>query len=245
MTMVQNQLPILMLAERSSFEQVGLFNISFRLLIPLQLLVNTGLSVLYPYLSQLKIQNAAKYMRATENALKMIVVVGSSFALLISLFRIEVVKILFGAKYVGASDAVALQCWYTVFYAVLCLIGTSLAATDKQHWLAALTTFYTIVALPIIWLGTAHGATGLAAGMAIGGFINLTYHWYYFRKSLPGKLQSRSIVHLFIILGGAVLGSWIFPEDNSIALKAIIASAVIVFGGIALLKTWEQLRHAP
>lgn len=242
MTMVQNQLPVLILAARSNSEQVGLFNVGFRLLIPLQLLVMTGLSVLYPYLSQAKIQNAAQYMQAIERALKMIIVIGGSCAFLVSLLRMEVVYILFGAKYAGSSNAMAYQCWFTVFYAILCLIGTSLGASDKQRWLAALTTVYTIIAFPIVWFGTAYGATGLAAGMAVAAAINLSYHLYFFIKSLPGKLHPRILVRSILILISAILFSWLIPTNIFLIIKVAIAIIVLFFIGKLLWKEWKHVK---
>lgn len=241
MTMAQNQFPVLILAERSKLEQVGLFNVGFRLLIPLQLLIMTGLSVLYPYLSKAKFRNTAEYMQAIEKALKMTVVFGSCGAFLLSLFRKEVVAILFGAKYAGSSDAMAYQCWYTVLYAILCIIGISLAASDKQRWLAALTTAYTLVALPIIWFGAAYGATGLAAGMIIGASINLTYHWYFFQKSLPSKFQTKGVIRFLIILISAALCSWLIPTNDFMPLKVIIAFIILSGMMIIILKNWKQV----
>jgi O-antigen/teichoic acid export membrane protein len=241
LTMLTNQLPILLLAERSNPEQVGLFNVGFRLLNPLQLLIITGLSVLYPYLSQAKDRENAKYMRAIESALKMTVLIGSGCAFLITLFRVEIVKILFGADYAGSADAMVFQCWYTVLYAILCLIGTSLGASNKQKWLAALSTAYTLIVMPIIWFGASYGATGLAAAMAIGALINLSYHWYVFQRSLPGRFPRRDIIISIIIFGCAVLGSWLTAANNSLIIKAILMIVVLLAMAIFILKEWARV----
>jgi O-antigen/teichoic acid export membrane protein len=242
MSMAQGEFSVLILAGRSNSEQVGLFNVGFRLLRPLAIFIATGLSVLYPYLSRAKIQDTAEYMQAINKAFKTIIVMGSSCAFLVSLLRTEVVQILFGAKYAGSSDAIAFQCWNAVLYAILCLIGTSLAASDKQRWLAALSTACTIIALPIIWFGTPFGATGLAIGMVIGSAMNLTYHWYFFRKSLPGKIQSRVTIRYFIVFGIAFLCSWITPINTPVPIKIFISCIIIFAVSIYLTKQWRWIR---
>ncbi len=241
MTMVQNLLPILVLAERSNSAQVGLYNAGFRLLHPLQLIMGTGLSALYPYLSRARAHDPARYMRTITIAFKMIVIAGSGFALAISLVRFEVVELLFGSAYSGSADAMAFQCWYSVLFGILCLLGTSLAACDKQRWLALLTTAYTLVALPLIWIGTAHGATGLAAGLLTGAAINLVYHWIVFQKSLPGRLEPSLVPRLISILGCAALIGRFIPLAWPLVFKAAAAAIVLLGTGIFGVKAWKQM----
>ncbi len=243
MTMVQNLLPILVLAERSNSAQVGLYNAGFRLLHPLQLIMGTGLSALYPYLSRARAHDPARYMRTITIAFKMIVIAGSGFALAISLVRFEVVELLFGSAYSGSADAMAFQCWYSVLFGILCLLGTSLAACDKQRWLALLTTAYTLVALPLIWIGTAHGATGLAAGLLAGAAINLVYHWIVFQKSLPNRMDPGVVGRSFILLAGAIGASWLIPKGLALLNKAFLVILVVGLCLTALWREWKRQRN--
>jgi len=242
LTMVQIQMPILVLAERSNSAQVGLYNVGFRLLNPLQLLMATGLSALYPYLSRAKVHDSARYMRTIELAIKMTIFVGSGFALVISLIRVEVVELLFGNAYTDSATAMAFQCWYTVLYAILCLLGTSLAASDKQRWLAQLATANTLVALPLIWIGTAHGATGLAAGLTVAMAIDLVYVWIVFQKSLPGRLNPGLVVRYFTILGCAAISSRLIPINSPLMVRAAMAGIVLIGTGMVVLKGWKQAK---
>jgi len=240
MTMVQNQLPILVLAERSNSTQVGLFNAGFRLLNPLQLLMGTGLSALYPYLSRARAHDTVRYMRTVELAFRMIAVVGGGAALAISLVRFEIVELLFGSAYAPSADAMAFQCWFTVLFAVLSLLGTSLAACDKQRWLALLTTAYTIVALPLVWIGTARGATGLAAAMVAGAAINLVYHWIVFQKSLPGRIAPGVVLRSFALLGGAMASSWLFSRAFIAPVRILMAISIL---GLLLKFAWGEWKR--
>lgn len=235
------QLPILILAERSGPKEVGLYNVGFRLLNPLQLMIITGLSVLYPYLSQARDKNSSRYMEAIEKGLKFIVYIGGGSAFLISLFRTEIVAILFGSKYSSSAEALAFQCWYTVLFAILGLIGTSFMASQKERWLAVLSTAYVIIATPIVWFGAVYGATGLAVGITIGASINLIYHLYYFQKSLPEKFPLIFALRFFIILSGAVLGSWCIPINIPLIIKILIAGIICLVTTNTMLKEWKKL----
>jgi O-antigen/teichoic acid export membrane protein len=240
---VQGGLPVLILAQRSNPEQVGLFNIGFRLLRPLQLLFLTNITVLYPYLSKAKQKNPAQYMRAMERALKITLVIGSACAFLVSLLREEVVYLLFGEKYSGSADAAAYQCWYTVLWAIVMLIGTSLLASDKQHLWAVLTTIFTIFSLPIIWFGAGHGATVLAAWKAVGVAITLIFIWPFFKKSLPSGFQSRDVSYSLIVLGLAILCSRLMPNNISLAVKILIACIILSILAKMLQKEWKRAKN--
>lgn len=243
MTMIQNQMPVLVLAERSDPAQVGLFNVGFRLLSPFNLLIMTGLSALYPFLSKVRVLDTSKYMQAIDWSLRLIAILGSGAAFLISLFRRDLIGILFGRAYYGAADAMAFQCWYLMLFALLCLIGTSLAACDKQRWLAVLTTAYTIVVLPLIWFGAARGASGLAVAMALGASINMIYHWIAFRRSLPGRLAPGVVIRMVAVIGFAFIASRLVPADAALGVKAAIAALALIAIGTVTWGLWEKARR--
>jgi O-antigen/teichoic acid export membrane protein len=242
---LQGDLSVLILAQRSSPEQVGLYNVGFRLLRPLRLLFLTNISVLYPYLSKVKQENPVKYMRAIERVLKTTLIIGSLSAFIISLLRTEVVVLLFGEKYSGSADALAYQCWYINLWAIMILIGTSLLASDRQRLWAVLTTVYTIFVLPIIWFTAAHGATVLASGIAVAIAANLIFIWPFFKNSLPSKFQSWDVIRSFAVLGIAILCSWLLPGNISLVTKALISCVVFCILVILLLKEWKQKENSP
>jgi len=237
---VSHGLPVLILAQRSNPEQVGLFNVGFRLLNPLRFLFLTSTSVLYPYLSNAKAKNPAQFLRVIEIALKATLVIGSACAFLVFLLRVEVVSLLFGEKYSGSSDAMAYQGWFIVLLAIQYLFGTSFLAGDRQRLWAVLTTIYTIIILPIVWFGAGHGATGLAAGMAVGVAITLIFIWPFFKKSLPSGFHSRNVIHSSIVLGIAILCSWLIPGNISLVIRIPIACTILFILAIFLLKEWKK-----
>jgi O-antigen/teichoic acid export membrane protein len=212
MTAVTTQLPIIFLAERSGKAEVALYNIGFRLINPLQMIIMTSLTALYPVLSRYGGgRNNTRFMESNQKAISGIVIMGTLGALIISLLRNEVVFFLFGSAYKSTADALAYQCWYVVLYSILCMIGTSLGANDKQDLLAKLSTAYSLISLPILWFGSGYGATGLAVAILIGCVVNMSYHYYYFQKSLPSPMRYQDTFQsLGILVVGAVF-AWFVP----------------------------------
>jgi O-antigen/teichoic acid export membrane protein len=235
LTATTNQLPILFLAERSGQAEVGLYNVGFRLIAPMQMLIMTALTALYPGLSQAAVSNNEQFMRTIRRALLGITLIGTIGALAISLLRQEVVLLLFGTAYGSAADAMAFQSWYSVWLAIYSLLGTSLAATDKQRWLAWLSTCYALLAVPILWWGAGHGATGLAATMVGAAVINMPYHWVIFQRSLPCPLTTSFTLSLITILGGGITIAWLIPPTLHFLwrLALLIVLLALLAAGIA------------
>jgi len=233
-------LPVLLLAQRSNAEQVGLFTVGFRLLSPVRLLFLTSTSVLYPYLAKAKIENSAEYLRVIEMALKVALVIGSASAFLVFLLRVEVVSLLFGEKYGGSADAMAFQCVFLALLAIQYIIGTSFLASDRQHLWAVLTTIYTIFTLPIIWIGADHGATELAVAMSVGVALSLIFIWPFFKKSLPSRFQSNSITRFSIVLVIAIICGWLVPSNILLGTKILVACIIFSILAIFLVREWKK-----
>lgn len=234
MTAVTTQLPIFFLAERSAKAEVALYNIGFRLINPLQMIILTSLTALYPVLSRYGGgRDNTRFMSANQKAINGIVIMGTLGALIISLLRNEVVFILFGSAYQLTADALAYQCWYIVLYSILCMIGTSLGANDKQGLLAKLSTAYSLISLPILWLGSGYGATGLSVAILLGCAVNMSYHWYFFQKSLPIPIRYQDTLQSLGLLIGGFVFAWfvptIWPLMARVALSLLFCAGFVYY----------------
>jgi O-antigen/teichoic acid export membrane protein len=236
-----NQLPILLLAARAGTGEVGLYNVSFRLIYPIDLLIGTALTALYPGLSRAAFGDSAWFMSAVRRALIGIALLATALALAVSLLRREAVLVLFGPEYQRAADAMALQCWYTVLYSIHSVIGTVFAARDRQGWMAKLAFPTTAITLPIVWIGTGYGATGLAAAVGLAALLNLTYLWVFFQRSLPERLDRPLAALLIAILLGGLTLAWGIPQGWSFPVRLALTVALPgVFVGVL---AWEWLRR--
>ena len=230
------QLPILFLVKRSGEAEVGLYNAGFRLVNPMQLALSTALMALYPGLAQAGLNNPNKFMSMLRRSLYSITILGTIGAMLISLFRKEVVLLLFGHAYLPAGDAMAYQCWYLALLGIYSVIGTNLAARDKQKLLAGLSTCYAILAIPVLWWGAGKGATGLAMAIVMAAIVNMPYHWIFFQKTLPQSLSSGLILRLCIILGIGMFISMIIPQNFPLIWRAVLGIGLLGFLGFRIRK---------
>jgi O-antigen/teichoic acid export membrane protein len=241
------QLPLLFLAERSGQAEVGLYNAGFRLTSAVQLLLEAALTALYPGLSQAAAADPQRFQYTVRRALSGLTLLGVGGATAVSLIRGELVRILFGGAFRAAANAMSLQCWYVVIYCVLSLIGTSLAASDRQKQLAMLTTAYMVVAAPILWVGAGYGAFGLAAASLVAAIVNLSYHWVVFDGTLPHRLPVSFVLRLLLTMGVGVGLALSVPEDWPLLLRVSIA--LLVFTGCLMVRLSKRSslvrRHLP
>ncbi len=237
LTAASNQLPILFLTERSGAVEVGLYSAGLKLSRPMTMMIQTLMLSLYPGFSRLAVADPERYLLLIQKSLLGLVVAGALLASFITVFRIEIVKVLFGSQFHGAADSLMLQIWYFMTLCIFNLIGVTLAASDRQNWLARLSTFYALVAVPLLWFGSAHGAKGLAAALLGAALLNMTYHWYFFQKSLAQRLSLSFTLTLFgIPLLLALLSSLLSP-DISIYWRL---SGIIMFAGLSCALAWKQ-----
>ncbi len=244
LTSVTNEVPILFLAERSRSAEVGLYNVGLRLVSPMNMLTTTALVALYPGLSRVGPTEGEQFVRVTQRALLSIVAVGTVGAATISLLRLELVSLLFGTAYSATADAMAFQCWYAVLLAVLSLIGTSLAARDRQKQLALLSTAYAIVATPILWWGAARGATGLALSILAAAILNMSYHWLAFQRSLPRPLSGSYSAALLLLLAAGMTFSWAVPQTWSVPARVLIALISLPVVSVLAISVRRPLKGA-
>lgn len=228
-----NQLPIIFLAERSGRAEVGLYNVGFRLVNPLLMLASTALTALYPGLAKAGVSDDERFMWIVRRALLGITLLGTLGALAVSLLRQELILLLFGTSYRASADAMAFQCWYLVLLAIYSLIGTTLAARDRQRWLAWLSTIYAASSIIILWLGAGGGAAGLARAILGTAVIGLVYHWIAFQHTLPKRLTTSFTLGLVGVFGGGLTIAGVTPLTVPLRWRFALCAgslAVLVVG---------------
>lgn len=212
-TSIQNQIPVLFLDHNSSLHEVGIFNLGYRILSPMQLFLNYALTALFPNLSSLIMTDSNAFSKIVKRALLIIIFIGVMGSLTFTIFSKEIIVFLYGVKYIASSTVVLVQCWFTVLFAIFCLIGTVLSATDKQNQLAWLSFIYAIVSTPILWYGSKFGAFGLSVSFLISALINLSYHWVYFAKILPKGIKFKYTALVFSILSIGAIIATLIPQN--------------------------------
>jgi O-antigen/teichoic acid export membrane protein len=240
MTAAVSSIPVLFLGLRSSSAEVGFFNAPSRILSPLQLLLTSGIAVLYPLLSTQSVSDPTAFVQTVKKAMVIIIIIGSCLGLCISLVRAEVVLMLFGPGFEQCADILMYQCWLTLFLAIYSLIGTVLSARDRQRTLAMVSTVYAVATIPFVWIGSAHGAVGLAIGMLLGTIINFVYHWIVFQRIMPIGFAARESLLLLGLVGLFAVPAWWLPSTTNwiIRLSVIILGIALSCVGLVQARRW-------
>jgi O-antigen/teichoic acid export membrane protein len=243
LTAATSQLPVLFLAERSGEREVGLFNAGYRLTAPITMLISTVLTALYPRLAQSSAHDRGGFTRQARRAFLWLTGAVAGAAVVATLFSAETVGLLYGYAYQDSAAALTFQCWFLVPYAALCMIGTTLAACDRQNCLASLSAACAAISTPILWYGAGHGATGLAQAMMIAAAVNLTYHWIVFVRAVTEPKPMRQLLLGVAIAAGLGL-SFAVSSSCSWSTRLVICAALLCGLGILGCNEWRKLRRA-
>ncbi len=231
-TALQTQVPILLLNHNSSYDQVGIFNLGNRILSPLQMVIMTALTALYPSFSRLAITDKELFSKRVKILLNILVIIGIWGCLCFTLFSKEVVLLLYGKEYLDSVNVILTQCWFTLLFGIFCTIGTVLNSFDKQRLVAILSIVYGVLCIPVFFIGSKYGAIGLAWAFVISAYVNMTYHWVVFRNLLTPGITIVYTIKLFSVLILASLISLFNPFDLSIFLK--ISFGILITGAAGM-----------
>lgn len=226
------QIPVLFLEYRSGTEQIGYFNIASKVLLPISIVVNTALSAVFPILARLYERDFEKFINVFKTMCIAISLIGIGGAFAFTLFRQEIVVLLYGEKYISSSLVLSYQCWYIAVFSVVCLFGTILGAINRQKELGYLSFVCTLIGVPILWYGSQFGAQYLSAAFIISTGINLILHFYVVDKYVQKKISPLFYikVSLFLIVGYFI--SIQIPEEINLYVKImvfLIASLIVAF----------------
>lgn len=231
--LLTNQLPTIFLERNSTIEEVAYFGTANKLLLPLTIFMNTALTALFPNQSQLFVQDREKFQRKTIDIITILTAFGIFLSFIISLFRWEVVSILYGDKYLNTANVMAYQCWYFVLYSLFCVNGVTLGAADEQRKLAICSIVYGIISTPILYYASFKGAQGLSIGYIIASIINLSYILLVLRRVLNNMLTVKYILlYLAIMIACIILCSSISSElllQYRIAIFVFVVSLIVLY----------------
>ena len=190
-----DQVPILLLENNSGSEEVGFYSLGARLVLPITIVINTGLIAMFPFLTKLFKEDAILFRQRIIQAFNFILVMGPIIAIILVLTSKYWVIYLFGQEYFNSITVFNAMAWYAVLLSFDLLLSTSLSSTYKQKTLAIITTIDFLIIFPIFYIGAKYGALGFANAKLIGSIIVVIYHVIVFNKVLKLNLK---ITQLFL-----------------------------------------------
>jgi O-antigen/teichoic acid export membrane protein len=238
---IGNQIPILFLAENSGAEQVGLFSVGARLVIPLTLVVGTATRAIFPILCQQSVSNPEKFQRTISDGAVLIALGGTIAAFALSMFSPYYIPFLFGDRYLPSIDAFNLLIWFGVVYALDGLLGAALSSSDRQNLLAILATVDILLAFPILYYGSFRGAYGLAMAKLVLGFIVALYHWVIFKKVIGKNFR----VATWVLLGTYFFSVAIISTFHVFSSTALIFTFFVLITVILYIVPTGPFREIP
>ena len=235
-----NQLPVIFLSENSGTVEVAYFNSANKLLVPLSTLLTSMFLALFPKLVEERQESAKRFITDTNQVLLFIVLIGTFCCFCISLFRDDLVYLLYGEKYRGTGLIMLSQCWYVTYFSILSLFGNLYVVIKKDNILAYVSFLNAIIWTPLIWFGSMHGALMTSYGFVLGGIVNFCTNsvCFYFVEKSVFSLKYLSLVNIFILFG--VIVSLFIPNSFPILYKIIILAILLVMYSTIFFKIKKQ-----
>ena len=239
-TLLITQVPLLFLEYRSGVEQIGFFNIASKILIPINLVLLSALAAIFPNLSRLFITDYKLFIKNVKLIFTLIALFGIAGAFGVTLFRKEVIILLYGEKYITSSLVLGYQCWYIAIYSGVCFIGTILGAINKQKQLNYLIMGCTFIQVPIMWYGAKFGAQYLSAAFLIATFIVLLINIFVLNEYLKDELSFVFYIKILVLYVSGYFLSLLIPVNLSFTYKLIIFTLISTAAGYLIFNKFKH-----
>ena len=232
-----DQVPILMLDNISGSEEVGFYSLGARLVVPITIIINTGIVAIFPFLTKLYKEDVSQFKTRIIEGFNFVLVIGTLISVLLVLTSKYWIIFLFGEQYFSSISVFNTMAWFSVLLSFDLLLSAALSSTYKQKTLAIITTIDFLLLFPIFYIGAQYGAIGFANAKLIGGVIAVIYHIFVFSKILELNLN---IVKMFRGLIFFILMFVFTTYVETLLIQLILISLVIM---ISLLFRESPIRQ--
>lgn len=220
-----DQVPILLLKGHSGNTEVGYYALGNRFVMPITLAVSTGLRAMFPFMTRLFQEDKNEFSRKLANGFSLVLISGSSIAMLLTITSYIWIPLFFGDAYTNSILAFNFQSWLGVLLCFDMILANVLAATYRQNVLAAIMSVDVLIIFPLMYIGSSHGAEGMAVAKLTGAFITILYHIVVVMLVLKANLNSWTfILSCFYFISMMLIT--IFISD--ISLKIIMISMLVI-----------------
>ena len=232
-----SQLPILFLDNISGSEEVAYYSVGNKFILPLTILITSGVNAFFPYLTRLYKEDMLRYKKFIYQILFVVLFGGATIAFLMTTTSDIWLVALMGEKYINAVTPFNYQIWLAVCIGFDLIFSMILSSSFNQKRLAIITTLDIIILLPIILIFIKEGSTGLAYAKMLSSIISLILHMIILIKIMPVKKMNRNII---FALGYFVLLLFLNSFDLILYVKLLIMISLVMI--IFFIKD-SPLRH--
>jgi len=242
LTLFSNQLPVLFLESRSGLADVGYFNLSNKLLSPLNYILINLYTVLFPVFSRLFVVDSEKFILKMNSLIYLLLIVGVVGSIGVSLFKNEIIIFLYGEKYLNTSQILLNQVWYITIYSIVCFIGMILSSIDKQKLLSVLSIILTIVQMGSLWFLSQYGVGVFSLGYLWVTIFSMLIHFFSLKIVFRDKFKYRDLIFIQIVSIVFLIISYKIPNDLNIYLKFIILGFFSIIGLFVIKHIYQKLK---
>lgn len=210
---------ILMLTWLGSWADVGLYSAAQRLVDVARTVPPAYGRALYPVLARLHHHAPEEFARASQRALRNVLVLMGPMALLLSGLAGPIVDLLYGAELAPAADALRVLAWTLIPVGVGTTLAQMLFSANRQ----AVDLRVNLVAMVVAVVGTAvcvprFGAVGAAAVMLLAATLHALLQYVFVRQRVADPSAIDVLVKLLIVAGASsVLTAVVATRDPIVA----------------------------
>ncbi|MGA2622476.1 MAG: oligosaccharide flippase family protein [Bacteroidota bacterium] len=233
LTASTNQLPMLFLFKQSGASEVGYYNLAFKILNPLQLVLANAFTALFPRVSALAVRDEERFYQIMKLSYIFLLVLGISSAFVVTLFRQEAILILYGKAFLESANVIAIQTWFFVLFSFVWLTGVFFGALDRQNLLSVITTIRTVVQLPILWYAARFGASTFSLAYVVCAAFDVFLHWFTFQRILKKPLPVKLLLAIIGSLAAGMFLTMTIPPSLNLLIR--IAILLVIMAGTYLI----------
>lgn len=170
------QLPIILLNDYYNSEEAAFYSVGNKFIIPLNLLITTGINVVFPYVAKVYTKNKNEFNKYVVLGMNIIIVLASLLSVVISKTSSFWFPLLLGEKYSDALPVFKLQIWLAVCLSIDLIISMVFITTYKNKILTLLTLVDVLIIIPFLLIFFSNGAYGVALSKLIVSIFGVLYH---------------------------------------------------------------------
>ena len=203
----------------SNSKELGYFNTNKRISQPLNLVIGLALAAVFPNISAMWVNDKEKFNKVIRNGFGLAILLFGYLSATISVFRTDIVLLLFGKEFLTVSEVVMYQIWFISIFGLFSLIGVVWGATDNQKLIAKFGFLNSLFVTPFLWIGSKLGAVGLSQSY-LGSYIVFSpFLWWHFKNTLKVKFNLEKELFFFI---GLMVITIILPNNYQFIIKILI-----------------------
>ena len=221
-----NYLAINFLELNSDKDELGFFNLSYKILAPILVIINLSMSAIFPNLSILYKKNKDIFLETIKNGFNGFIFFVLICCSLTGVFMEQLILIFLPLKYVPGIKVAQILIWYILLMSLNTFIGTIWGASDKEKLIFKSSVVNMIIATPILYQSSFYGALGLSYGYLISFSIFQLYIWYAFLYSMNFKLKD--FYFPLTIIPVTFVMNFYFLNNSDLKFKLVVMIIYII-----------------